>query len=109
RIEYVRAGKLRALAVTTSTQLKARLAGVGATALLGSPAAARSMKPRSPGRRSAALSLSNRRLYVAQRIRGGLSGDSASAGSPPSLRRSLRARRRALSYLVSRLEAEARS
>ena len=34
------------------------------------------------------------RLYVAQRIRGGLSGYSSSAGLPPSLRRSLRARRR---------------
>jgi hypothetical protein len=34
------------------------------------------------------------------RIRGGFSGYSSSAGSPPSLRRSLRARRRALSYLV---------
>src|SRR5262249_57760284 len=34
------------------------------------------------------------RLYVAQRIRGGLSGYSSSAGSRPSLRRSLRARRR---------------
>src|SRR5262245_34030218 len=55
---------------------------------------------RSSATPSAALSLSNRRLYVAQRIRGGLSGYSLSAGSPPSLRRSLRARRRALSYLV---------
>src|SRR5262245_13125001 len=34
------------------------------------------------------------RWYVAQRMRGGLSGYSSSAGSPPSLRRSLRARRR---------------
>jgi hypothetical protein len=33
------------------------------------------------------------RLYVAHRIRFGLSGYSSSAGSPPSLRRSLRARR----------------
>jgi hypothetical protein len=54
---------------------------------------------------SAATSLSISRLYVAQRIRGGLSGYSSSAGSPPSLRRSLRARRSALSYLVSRWEA----
>src|SRR5262249_41562481 len=46
---------------------------------------------RSSATPSAALSLSNRRLYVAQRIRGGLSGYSSSAGSPPSLRRSLRA------------------
>ena len=51
---------------------------------------------------SAATSLSMSRLYVAQRIRGGLSGYSSSAGSPPSLRRSLRAGRRAPSYLVSR-------
>jgi len=34
------------------------------------------------------------RLYVAQRIRGGLSGSSSSAGSRPSLRRSLRGRTR---------------
>jgi hypothetical protein len=60
---------------------------------------------RSSATPSAALSLSNRRLYISQRIRGGLSGYSSSAGSPPSLRRSLRARRRALSYLVSRWEA----
>jgi hypothetical protein len=45
---------------------------------------------------SAATSLSMSRLYIAQRIRGGLSGYSSSAGSPPSLRRSLRARRRAV-------------
>src|SRR5262245_3252078 len=54
---------------------------------------------RSSATPSAALSLSNSRLYVVQRIRGGLSGYSSSVGSPPSLRRSLRARRRALSYL----------
>ena len=46
--------------------------------------------------RNAITSLSMSRLYVAQRIRGGLSGYSSSVGSPPSLRRSLRARRRAL-------------
>ena len=57
---------------------------------------------RSSATPSAALSLSNSRLYVAQRIRGGLSGYSSSAGSLPSLRRSLRARRLALSNLVSR-------
>jgi len=34
------------------------------------------------------------RLYVAQRTRGGLSGYSSSAGSPPSLTRSLRGRTR---------------
>src|SRR5262249_20289357 len=47
---------------------------------------------RSSATPSAATSLSISRLYVA-RIRGGLSGHSSSAGSPPSLRRSLRARR----------------
>jgi hypothetical protein len=45
-----------------------------------------SNRSRSSGAPSAALSLSNRRLYLAQRIRGGLSGYSSSAGSPPSLR-----------------------
>src|SRR5215813_11402672 len=57
------------------------------------------------GKAGAATSLSISRLYVVQRIRGGLSGYSSSAGSPPSLRHSLRTRRRALSYLVSRWEA----
>jgi hypothetical protein len=59
---------------------------------------------RSSATSSAATSLSMSQLYVVHRIRFGLSGCSSSAGLLPSLRRSLRARRKAagLRGLISR-------